>query len=101
MSIPAAPPSSAAPSTPAAPLPPRICNPLAALLSYLVPGLGQISQGRVGKGVLFFCCIYALFFYGTLLGSGTTTVGTTTYRITSPVYLPDTADKNNPLNLPT
>src|SRR5690348_5078823 len=41
----------------------------AALLSYLVPGLGQIYQGRVGKGVLFFVCVYALFFYGMYLGS--------------------------------
>ncbi len=82
----------------AAPLP-RIWNPTAALLSYFVPGLGQISQGRVGKGVLFFLCVYILFFYGTALGSGSTTVGTKTYRITSPVYLPDTAKTNNPLNL--
>ena len=70
------------------------------MLSYLVPGLGQISQGRVGKGVLFFVCIYALFFYGTALGSGSVRVGNTEYRITSPVYLPDTADKTNPYDLP-
>jgi hypothetical protein len=42
---------------------------LPALLSYLVPGLGQIYQGRIGKGVLFFVCIYTLFFYGMALGS--------------------------------
>ena len=41
----------------------------AALLSYLVPGLGQIYQGRVGKGVLFLVCIYTLFFYGLFLGA--------------------------------
>jgi hypothetical protein len=41
----------------------------AAFLSYLVPGLGQIFQGRVGKGVLFLVCVYALFFYGMHLGS--------------------------------
>ena len=41
----------------------------AALLSYLVPGLGQIYQGRVGKGILFFVCVYTLFFYGMYLGS--------------------------------
>src|SRR5438046_5927542 len=51
--------------------------PLAALLSYLVPGLGQVSQGRVGKGVLFFVCVTSLFFYGMYLGSW------------SNVYLPD------------
>jgi hypothetical protein len=43
---------------------------MAALLSYLVPGLGQIYQGRVGKGVLFLVCLYTLFFYGMYLGSG-------------------------------
>jgi len=41
----------------------------AAFLSYLVPGLGQMFQGRVGKGILFLVCIYALFFYGMYLGS--------------------------------
>ena len=45
------------------------------LLSFLVPGLGQIYQGRVGKGVLFFVSIYALFFYGMYLGSGTVKAG--------------------------
>jgi TM2 domain-containing membrane protein YozV len=43
---------------------------MAALLSYLVPGLGQIYQGRIGKGVLFLVCLYTLFFYGMYLGSG-------------------------------
>jgi hypothetical protein len=103
MSIAPAQTSPPAPATASATPQPRDWNPLAALLSYLVPGLGQISQGRVGKGVLFFVCIYLLFFYGTVLGSGSTTVGNTTYRISSSVYLPDTAtpEKNNPLNLPT
>lgn len=41
---------------------------LPALLSYLVPGLGQIVQGRIGKGILFLVCLYALFFYGLYLG---------------------------------
>jgi hypothetical protein len=40
----------------------------AALLSYLVPGLGQIYQGRIAKGILYLVCIYALFFYGMALG---------------------------------
>jgi hypothetical protein len=56
---------------------------VAGLLSYLVPGLGQIYQGRVGKGVLFFVCIYTLFFYGLFLGSWRN------------VYLPDTVDPTN------
>ncbi len=39
-----------------------------AVLSYLVPGLGQICQGRIGKGLLFFFCINGLFYYGMALG---------------------------------
>jgi hypothetical protein len=77
-------------TTPAAEkVPPPENGPLAAFLSYLVPGLGQIYQGRVGKGVLFFVCVYTLFFYGMYLGSWRN------------VYLPDTADTSNPWNLPT
>jgi hypothetical protein len=41
---------------------------LAALLSYLIPGLGQVYQGRVGKGLLFFAGLYLLFFYGMAMG---------------------------------
>jgi hypothetical protein len=77
--------------TPAAKSPPTVpptYHPLPAVLSYLVPGLGQIYQGRVGKGVLFFVCIYGLFFYGMALGQWKN------------VYIPDTAKFNNPLNLP-
>jgi TM2 domain-containing membrane protein YozV len=51
---------------------PPVVRPLApgaAVLSYLIPGLGQIYQGRVGKGVLFLVCLYGLFFYGMYLGS--------------------------------
>jgi hypothetical protein len=43
---------------------PRPLSPLAAFLSYLVPGLGQIVQGRIAKGLLFFVCLYGLFFAG-------------------------------------
>jgi hypothetical protein len=50
------------------PLPPVKLDPLAAALSYLIPGLGQIYQGRVGKGLLFFGGLYALFFYGMWMG---------------------------------
>ncbi len=49
--------------------PSRRFDPLAGVLSYLLPGLGQVLQGRIGKGLLFFVCIYALFFYGLWLGS--------------------------------
>jgi hypothetical protein len=63
----------------------REYSPLAAVLSYLVPGLGQISQGRIGKGILFFVCVLSLFYYGMFLGSW------------SNVYLPD--DHSNPWDL--
>lgn len=72
----------------------------AALLSYLIPGLGQIYQGRIAKGVLFFVCVYTLFFVGVYLGSGTVQLAGETYSVASNVYLPDTADHNNPFNLP-
>jgi hypothetical protein len=55
-------------SSAAASSPPRKFDPLAAVLSYLLPGLGQVLQGRVGKGVLFFVCLYGLFFYGMWMG---------------------------------
>ena len=64
-------------------------SPTAGILSYLVPGLGQIAQGRVGKGLLFLICIYTLFFYGLYLGSGSVTLDGQTYRVSSNVYLPD------------
>jgi hypothetical protein len=47
---------------------PRAYAVLPGLLSYLVPGLGQIVQGRIAKGVLFLVCLYGLFFYGMYLG---------------------------------
>lgn len=66
------PPAPAAPpvrtAADAAPLPPALFDPVAALLSYLIPGLGQVYQGRVGKGLLFFFGLYGLFFYGLAMG---------------------------------
>jgi hypothetical protein len=41
---------------------------LAAFLSYLIPGLGQITQRRYAKGVIYFVCLYGMFFYGMALG---------------------------------
>ena len=41
---------------------------LAALLGWLVPGLGHIYQGRTAKGVLFFVCLVSTFVYGCYLG---------------------------------
>lgn len=43
---------------------------LAALLAYLVPGLGHFYQGRRGKGLLFFTCILGLYLFGFVLGGG-------------------------------
>jgi hypothetical protein len=59
----------------------------AGFLSYLIPGLGQIYQGRVGKGLIFLVSLYGLFFYGMYLGSWKN------------VYLADTARTNNSWNL--
>ena len=61
---------------------------MAALLSYVIPGLGQIIQGRVGKGLLFLICINGLFFYGMAMGRW------------SNVYLGDTAARAPAWNLP-
>ncbi|VTR90882.1 Uncharacterized protein OS=Blastopirellula marina DSM 3645 GN=DSM3645_01605 PE=4 SV=1 [Gemmata massiliana] len=62
------------------PLPPVTLDPIAGLLSYIIPGLGQIYQGRVGKGLLFFGGLYLLFFYGMWMGQWRN------------VWLPDTED---------
>jgi hypothetical protein len=56
----------------------------AGFLSYLIPGLGQIYEGRVAKGVLFMVCLYGLFFYGMYLGNWQN------------VYLPNSAQINPP-----
>ncbi|HEV2946314.1 MAG TPA: DUF6677 family protein [Gemmataceae bacterium] len=61
----------------------------AGVLSYLVPGLGQIYEGRVGKGILFMVCLYGLFFYGMYLGDWKN------------VHLPNSAAVNPPpVNMP-
>lgn len=41
---------------------------LAALLAWLVPGLGHLYQGRRGKAFLYFVCILGLFFTGMVMG---------------------------------
>jgi hypothetical protein len=80
------------------PQPPKPCAPFAALLSYLVPGLGQVYQGRVSKGLLFFVCLYTLFFYGLFLGRGSAAVRVdgkeVTYTVSSNVYLPHIESPN-------
>jgi TM2 domain-containing membrane protein YozV len=41
---------------------------LAALLAWLIPGLGHFYQGRTGKGILYAVCIISLFLVGLALG---------------------------------
>jgi len=41
----------------------------AGFLSYLVPGLGQIYQGRTGKGILFLVCLLGMFVAGNAMGN--------------------------------
>jgi hypothetical protein len=47
---------------------PRPYSVLAGVLSYLIPGLGQVYQGRVSKGVFFMATLLGLFFAGQALG---------------------------------
>jgi hypothetical protein len=42
----------------------------AALLAWLVPGLGHLYQRRTAKGILFATCVLGTFFYGLFLGGG-------------------------------
>ena len=49
--------------------PERVYSVFSGFLSYLVPGLGQISQGRTGKGVLFMVCLLSLFHVGEAMGN--------------------------------
>ena len=42
---------------------------LAALLAWMVPGLGHWYQGRRAKAVLYFVCILSVFFAGLSLGN--------------------------------
>lgn len=96
--------SSTVSSPNAASLSERPSDPTAAVLSYLIPGLGQVYQGRISKGLLFFVSIFTLFFIGVYLGSGTVHLKhgdeVETYTVSSNVYLPDTYEQNNPFNLP-
>src|SRR3954454_8600993 len=77
-------PPPAAPPDPA----PRPLDLLAGFLSYVVPGLGQLYQGRVGKGLVFLVCLPTLFVYGMALDNWKN------------VYLLDMDRGANPWNLP-
>lgn len=41
---------------------------IAALLAWLIPGLGHLYQGRIAKAILFSVCILGTFTYGVYLG---------------------------------
>lgn len=41
---------------------------IAALLAWVLPGLGHIYQGRTGKGLLFFICVFGTFLFGMVIG---------------------------------
>ena len=43
---------------------------VAAILAWVLPGLGHLYQGRIGKGLLFFICVLGTFIYGMYLGGG-------------------------------
>lgn len=98
---PPSPPSSAQDGAPPSPLGPHVPTPhspsyTGAIFSYLVPGLGQILQGRVAKGLLFLVCIYTLFFYGYFLGSAEAKAFGRTFRVSGNVYVPDKWQEESP-----
>jgi len=43
---------------------------VAAILGWLIPGMGHIYQGRTGKGVLFMICILSTFVFGLVISDG-------------------------------
>jgi hypothetical protein len=43
---------------------------IAAVLAWLVPGMGHMYQGRTGKGLLFFVCVLGTFLFGLAIGDG-------------------------------
>lgn len=43
---------------------------VAAVLAWLLPGLGHWYQGRSGKAVLYLVCIFGTFCFGMYLGNG-------------------------------
>src|SRR5207248_1341547 len=62
-------PQSMSKTEPATKIPAWRIQPLqAGILSYLVPGLGQILQGRTLKGVMFMVLLLGTFFAGQAIG---------------------------------
>ncbi|MEM1305020.1 MAG: DUF6677 family protein, partial [Planctomycetota bacterium] len=56
---------------------------LAALLAWLVPGLGHLYQGRTAKGLLFMICLVSTFAFGCYIGEGRVV-----YAATDPLAVP-------------
>src|SRR5437016_6225739 len=48
---------------------PHETSAVAAFLTFLVPGLGQIYQGRYAKGLLFMVCLLGMFTLGQAMGN--------------------------------
>lgn len=55
----------------------------AAVLGWLVPGLGHIYQGRIGKGILYGVCILGLYIGGLTIGEGKVAYWTWTNPLTN------------------
>ena len=60
---------------------------LAAFLAWLCPGLGHFYQGRVAKGVIFFCSITSLLAAGLWMGSYWETGNAPTGDVSAPRVL--------------
>jgi hypothetical protein len=67
------------------PPPPAI---LAGVLSYLVPGLGQVYQGRIAKGLMFMVILLGMFMLGQAMGRWRN------------VFMPAVQDANDPIRRP-
>jgi hypothetical protein len=70
--------------TPISPSEPPAPSVLAGVLSYLVPGLGHIAQGRTGKGLLFMGILLGMFFLGQAMGNWQN------------VYMPELDERDRP-----
>ncbi len=57
----------------------------AAFLAWLVPGLGHVYQGRMGKGILYAGCILSLYAVGFAMGEGKIVY----WRWVNPLHNPD------------
>jgi hypothetical protein len=57
---------------------------LAAILAWILPGLGHFYQGRSGKAALFFICIVGTFAYGLFIGQGRVVYASGTNPFTRP-----------------